>query len=198
MQPQAEGVINDVVGTAASGQEIIDRLYREQAELEAAERAKVGQYIQGVRSEITGMTVAKLGADIGGLYDGSNIYMGTGTLLVDQSIEHTLARAGEVSDHERYHREHDHTASMRIVEDTRENFVAIIGGLGFTQEELLEGLTVTKTGDRFVAQEYVGFERKLKQGAGNAGLSLAEVERAVDSKDLTLIDDRRRQTPLAA
>jgi len=190
----AENVINQNADGMHSPDTFVASLENDLQNLEAAEREKVQQYIAHMRPIMAGVLIDDLGGNTAGLYNGSAIFVDQGVLMVGHSMDQTIAQTKEVKDHETYHAENDHTASMQIVEDTRGSFVATIGGRQFTEEGLIEGLTVMQTGHEFVSTEYVGFENSLASAIGSAGLDVSDVKEAVnEKKDLTLIDDRTRQ-----
>lgn len=186
----AEHLINATVGSGVAAGEMLARMEERARMLEAEERAKVQKYIAGIRPAISGVLVQALPSGVGGQYDGSGVAIARTTLLVGANIEETVAQAELTRAHENYHKLHHHTDPMQVVAETRHGIVVTIGGKGFTDEALVEGLTVMQTGDRFVSAEYVGFQNDLMGAMASAGLSVREVEDAVNvQKDLTLIDD---------
>lgn len=184
--------INDAVVNGNSKEAIFGDLERNKGELEAVERAKVDAYIEGVRSSIGDMLVQDLGDGIGGLYNGSQTIMAKDSLIVSGSIEETIARTEEIARHEDYHRDHDHTAAIAAGSSAEGDAIVRVGGQQLDQETLIEGLTVARTGEEFVSGQYQRYKAELLAAIGAAGISLDDVEKAVDAKDLTLIDDADR------
>jgi hypothetical protein len=189
----AEELINQTVDANDSSEAIIADLRRNQEQLEQSERADIDRYINGIRPAVAGMLVEDLGDGIGGVYDGSNVTMGKISLYVHDSIAQTIERAEEVSEHEGYHQDHDHTAAMSVGSSAEGDTVVTIGGETFDETALIEGLTVSRTGDSFVSEEYVQYETTLQNAVARAGISITDVEEAVNKKkDLSLIDDADR------
>lgn len=198
----AEELINQTVDEADSADNIIGELEDSKEMLEASEAATVQQYIDGIRPQIEGAMVTDLDPGVGGLYDGSpQVKIAEDMLVIDQSVDATIARLEEVREHENYHAENNHLEPMDVVHDTRTDAFAVIGGQEFTETELIEGLTVMQTGNTFVSDEYRDHERTLEAAMAASGQSVEDIEEAVNhAKDITLIDDRSRvaATTLAA
>lgn len=184
--------INDAVVNGNSKEAIFGDLERRKEGMEAAERAKVDAYVAGVRQSVGDMLVQDLGSGVGGLYDGSRTIMARDSLVVSGSIEETIARTDEIAKHEDYHRDHDHTAAIAVGSSAEGDAIVQVGGKQLDQETLIEGLTVARTGGEFVSGQYQRYKAELLAAIGAAGISLDDVENAVDAKDLTLIDDADR------
>ena len=189
----AQTAINDAVSAGGSGTEIISRVRSNAEELGTAEKARVDYYIAGIRPAIAEMIVTDLGNGIGGMNKGSEVFMATSTIMVGQDIEQTVDMAAEVKKHEVYHQKNKHTDPMQVVDGTRTSVALVMGGKEFTDTKFIEGLTVSQTGHEFVSTEYVQYESDFLSAINTAELSIEEVEAAVTAKDLTLIDDRRRE-----
>lgn len=187
----AEDLINQTVDQAAPGN-IISELERAEERLKTSEAQRVQMYINGIRPQIQGAIVQDLNPGIGGQYDGNpSVTIAASTLMVDSSIEETIARAEEVRAHENYHAANNHLEPIAVVNDTRTNAFAVIGGYAFTQTELIEGLTVMQTGNTFVSDEYRAHEQALSNAMTASGQTVGDIEEAVNrAKDLSLIDDR--------
>jgi len=158
-------------------------------------RHHVDIYLNGMKSATEGMQVEDLDDGIGGLYDGSKPKMATDTLEVSSTVEGTVERMEEVSDHEHYHQDNDHLAPMKTAATKDDPNVLVLGGQKFTTDvPLVEGLTVHDTGNRFVSAEYKQMEQDLLDGASAAGIGMDTLRTAInEQKDLTLIDDRTRK-----
>lgn len=194
----ADTVINSAVASSRSFDVIDAKLATDMKSLESQEREAVQRYRDRMREITRGMLMGDLGGNTAGLYDGSNVFIDRGVFMVGASVEQTIDQAREVSDHEAYHAEHHHTAPMQVVDGTRADVAAVIGGMEFSESALIEGLTVHQTGDSFVSEDYVGYQSTLETAMANAGLSITDIEAAVnDEKDLTLIDDRTQKQPHA-
>lgn len=186
----AEELINTTVENAESETGVISELNKKKEMLEAGERATIDYYIQETRPIYAGMMVDDFEGNIAGLYDGSAIYVDRSVLMVGESVEQTVAQAEEVYDHESYHKAHKHTGPIHVMAETKDDIALVLGGVEFTETELIEGLTVAKTGDQFVSTEYVEYKNNLLKATVNAAISIDDVEQAVHEKDVTVIDDR--------
>ncbi len=155
-------------------------------------RSHVSKYVDGIKNSAKGMKAEKLKNGVGGLYDGKNVKIATTTLQVHNSIEATLAQVSETAKHEDYHAKGRHLEAYERAEHSGDTAVQI-GGVRLTDEQLVEGLTVAKTGDRFVSNEYKNHKQTLVNAVNRAGLSLSDVEVALnEKKDLRRIDDTSR------
>lgn len=194
MEKQHEWTAQDLINTTVETEEgsaVISTLQRKKEMLEASERATVEHYISEMRPIYAAMLVDNLGGNIAGLYDGSSIYVDSGVVQMNGSIDTTLAQAWEVYDHENYHKENKHTSPMTVMADTRGDIAAVIGGVEFTETALIEGLTVKQTGDQFVSVQYVEYKNMVERALDSSGRTIGELEQAVnEKKDLTLVDDR--------
>ncbi len=189
-----EQVINEAVASEESMEAKLRKMDEDKKKLEQSERAKVDQFIGGVRPLVQGVLVKDLGPRVGGLYDGENRYIAENVLYVTGSVNQTIAQITEIWDHEKYHEEHDHTAPMTTGSSAQGDAIVTIGEWKFTDEALIEGLTVAQTGDQFVSDGYKEFKGDLLTAVDAAGITISDVERAVDKKNLTLIDDADRET----
>lgn len=157
-------------------------------------REKVNEYLDGMVDATKGTSVEELGRGIGGLYNGSERKIARDTVEVRGGIRETVERMQEVSKHELYHATHHHLAPLATAATEEEGDDLQLGGISFTEEESIEGLTVHDTGNTFVSEGYRGHENKLVSAASAEGVSMDEVRRAInEEKDLTLIDDRTRE-----
>lgn len=188
----AAAVINDAVETQHAPEELLSDLQRKKELLEGEERQLIARYIIGIRPAIQGVLVEPLDLGVGGQCDSSDITIAQSTLLVASSIDHTIAQAQETRRHEDYHDGHDHTEPIVAGASAKGETVATIGGHAFTETALIEGLTVARTGQEFVSQEYVRFAGEVRSAVAAAGIGLDELEEAVDQKDLRLVDDMSR------
>ncbi len=185
-----EEIINDAVDESQSSQQLIAMLDRRKECLEGAGRQEVDAYIKGVRPQINDMLVKDLGENIGGECTSSSITMGKSSLYVFTTTEDAIARTKEVSKHEHYHQEHHHTAPMIAGASATGDHVVTIGGRSFTDTALIEGITVDQTGDQFVSSTYVRYQQDLRSAVASAGITIGDVEDAIDDQDLRPIDDR--------
>lgn len=187
-----ESLINEAIDEYGA-EEALDVLDKNKDALEQSERAKVQTFIDGVRPQIKGVFVEELEEGVGGQFSSKGIAIAEETLKVHTSIADTIAQLQETGEHEAYHEDHDHLAPMTAGDSAEGDIVVTVGGEAMTEEEAIEGLTVHQTGDVFVSDEYKGFKRKLVRGLGRAGLTIGQFEKAVDQKDLRLIDDHSRK-----
>lgn len=150
----------------------------------------VVEYVDALRTFSHDAAIAPLPDGIGGLYDGS-ITIATSTVEVGSGgVEQTVAQMQEVYDHELYHAVNNHTDAM-MTWGGEPNVV--IAGQEFSTTEVIEGLTVTDTGEEFVSEDYQNYAEDLQTAVYQVGLTLNDVRRAVnDEKDFTKIDDRKR------
>ena len=184
-------LINQTVAEADSAESIIGELERQQ-EAAREHSETIQKYIDGVRPQIQGAVVEKMEPGVGGECDGSNVKLAKETLVVDTSVDETIAFATEVREHEDYHLEHDHTAPMQKADSATGDSVVQIGGADFTDTELIEGMTVARTGETFVSGEYKRYKADLLAAVGRAGINLDDVEKAIDQKDLRQIDQAQK------
>lgn len=189
----AASVINAAVEESDSSAALLQTLDRKKEGLEAEERALVQRYIVGIRPKIKDVLVKDLGETVGGQWDGSEVTMGKSVLYVYAGVERTIDNAEETWKHENYHAEHDHTAEMIAGSSAAGETVVAIGGREFTDEALIEGITVAQTGHEFVSDEYRRFENDVHVAIAAAGIHISDVEEAIDAKDLTRIDDEDRK-----
>nr|AIA12362.1 hypothetical protein [uncultured bacterium] len=191
----ADELINTSVEENTSGTAILYDLEKRKEELTAEEQALVDQYRNGMHSVLTTMDVDNLGGNTAGLYDGSEIFIDKNIIMVGQDINTTIEQSKEVERHEKYHQDNNHLAPMvtYAMADTHNSASVVIAGRGFDETEFIEGLTVSRTGDRFVSAEYVEYKENLESAAAQAGVSLGEIEQAVAAGDLTRIDDRAKE-----
>ncbi|MBI3816877.1 hypothetical protein HY285_05040 [Candidatus Peregrinibacteria bacterium] len=197
---QAEVLINQAIESlSASDRLSIETLQMEVHQLSdrlltGEEQLKAEEYIAGLRGMNHQAFVSQLDPGIGGEYDGSQITIATSTVAVGaEGIDEATARMEEVDAHELYHQEHRHDQSMDVVANNTDENVVVIAGENFEQTPLIEGLTVAQTGHTFVSHVYGEYERRLLAQVSEAGLSIEDIEKAVDEKNLTLIDDRTRE-----
>lgn len=193
--PTAEGVINSTVEEKGhqSAESVISTVEQKKKLLPEQEQQKVVQYVTGMRESVRGSIVNDLEPRVAGQCDGSEIEIATTTMQVHYSIEQTLAHAEEVGEHERYHLDNGHSEGMQAGSSANGPYVVTMGGQNFDRRGLIEGITVSATGNQFVSEEYKGFERMVESAAASAGLSMEQVENAVNvKKDLSLIDDLDR------
>ncbi len=168
-------------------------IQRKAKHLEAEEQAKVQEHIAGVRNISRDAVIETLDPGVGGLYDGS-ISIAASTMKVDEGgdVSSTVAQMEETSRHEEYHKQHDHLAPKIVGPSAGGGAVVTIGGKAFSDTALIEGLTVTRTGDQFVSDGYRQYKQDLLEATSAAGLSVGDVEAAVDEQDLSSIDDWTR------
>ncbi|MEI8230207.1 MAG: hypothetical protein WCG83_03635 [Candidatus Peregrinibacteria bacterium] len=147
---------------------------------------EVREYIAALQSSSHTFVIDALPDGIGGQWDGQEIVVASSTLEVgSHGVRHTIAHAQEVIAHEAYHAIHGHTEPMKTVDGQG----VIIAGEGFTATELIEGVTVAQTGEESVDESYKRYRSRLL-----SVITTDEVEAAISKKDLTLIDDRSRNS----
>ncbi len=188
----AEAVITRAVQHGGGAEAILHRLEQTRGILEQGEAMQVQQYIAGIRPQIEGVLVHTLDAGVGGEFSGQGITIATDTLFIDQSIEKTIARTEETREHEEYHKEHDHLAPLQA-EEGQGSTVATIGGHAFTHEALIEGMTVVRTGEQFVSEQYRQYAANVRSSVAAAGITLEAMEEAIDDKNLLSVMDAYRE-----
>lgn len=189
-----EEVINGIIESQDSAENVLRELERKKDLLEGDERRKVERYIADMRMIFRSMVIDDLGGNTAGLYDGNDIFIDRKVMGIGESVDETVSRAQEVYEHEKYHAENNHMEPLQIVGETRGDIAAVIGGQEFNTTELIEGLTVMETGNQFVSDGYRGYERDLQQAMEEADLEIEEIRAALNKdKDLRKIDDRMRQ-----
>lgn len=144
-------------------------------------------YIDALCSFTHNVAVEPLPDGVGGQF-GTSITMATATMEVGEAgCSQTIAQMQEVYKHELYHATNHHTDAMRTFGDS----TVIIAGEGFTTTNAIEALTVEMTGDIFVSGDYQSNNTQFFAKIDNAGLTIHDVQYAINEKhDLTLIDDR--------
>lgn len=173
---------------------ILEEVKEQRAFVSGRVRSLVDKYVSGVESEVEGTHVEKAEAGVGGFYDGSRIVIAQSTLTVHNSIQETIQQTVETGKHEQYHADHAHMDPLQTGLSAQGTTVVQMGGHKFTEEALIEGLTVNHAGDEFVSHEYRGFRMQLLAAVSDAGLTIATVEQAVnDERSLMKIDDLNRQ-----
>lgn len=188
-EEEAVTTINGTIDEASSSDTLLKELEKKAQEAEGEKQKHIQKYIAGVRPEIQSVLVEDLGDTGGGLYDGNNVTIGKAALYVYDDVQTAVANAEEVRRHEDYHEEHDHTAPMTTGDSAEGEIVVTMGKEKFTDEALIEGLTVRRTGEQFVSDEYKQFRRKFDQALRASGKTIEDVEEAIAEKDLRLIDD---------
>ncbi len=190
----AEECINETVEQAAGSPDTFLQDVKGNAEhLEQQEKAKVYQYIDGVRGAIQGAVIADLPTGIGGTCSDQHIQIAEDALAVGDSIEMTIAKAQEIGDHEKYHRDNHHSAPMKVGASAKGDTVATIGREKFTDKRLVEALTVHETGNRFVAQSYIEHVEHTTRALVRANLDWNDLAEAInEKKDYGLVDDHSR------
>lgn len=187
---EAAAIINGGIEMYGASEESLNYLERRQEMVDAGVRDHLRKYVTAFRGVYRDMTVRKFDGNTAGLYDGSNIYIDEAVPEVAASVQESIDRGMEVHDHELYHKKNNHTAPMKIVNDQRRAAFLVMGGVEFKNTEFFEGITVDRTGDRFVHGTYRAHQSRFNEAIQKAGLSVEEVEAAVKAQDLTRIDDR--------
>jgi hypothetical protein len=194
---------------------VIESAIRERARFSSNQvRNLVNQYNAGVFREVEGTEIEELEKGVGGLYNGSKEKIALETLKVHDDIKKTIENSKEVAAHEAYHADNKHLEAMKTVDENaiqkepgkeggwknaKKDAALVMGKKEFTEEQLIEGLTVKETGDKFVSKEYQNHKAELEAGMSAAGLDINQVREAVnEKKDLTLIDDRTQEKEDAA
>lgn len=157
-------------------------------------RRHIEKYLEGVIHVAQDAQVERLPEKTAGQFDGAKKTIAAETLRVKDSIQKTLDHIEEVADHETYHEENEHMEEMEAVPGKEGDTVVTIGGKDFSERALVEGLTVERTGEEFVSDEYRQFRTDLTSATATAGVTLEEVETAVnEEKNLEVIDDSYRE-----
>lgn len=188
-EEQAVIAINGTIEDAASKEELLRNLEGEQKNAEGAKKERINDYIQGIRPQIEDVMVDDLEEGVGGEFDGEKKTIAKESLAVHASIQETIDMTTEIVEHETYHEENDHTKPMQSGSSAKGETVVTLGTEKFKDRDFIEGITVLRTGDRFVSNEYRGFRRKMERALRNSDTTIEQVEHAVKQKDLRLIDD---------
>lgn len=188
-----EEAINAAVEDTSGSPDDLQRKLKGNAEdLEDFEKAKVEEHQHGTRNALREVIVEKLPEGVGGLYNG-DIKIAKSTLLVHGSIKNTLAMTDEASEHEHLHKKYNHLTPIQYGASADGNTAVTIGTKEFTDTGIHEAITVEKTGNRFVSQEYRHYQSDLRSGLAAAGLTMQQAHEAINVKrDLSLIDDASR------
>jgi|SRR3989344_1301795 len=190
------GVVEqEVLQGGETSPDSLARKLREAAEEESKEaQAGVFDYIGALQNSLKNSVIDVLPQGVGGQYDGSKISIAAGTVQVGAGgVSETIARMQEVGEHEAYHKEHNHTASLIVGASAGGDIVAVIGGTAFTEVKLKEALTVHDTGREFVSSDYREYEGTLVSAVSASNVTMDDVRQAVNvTKDLPSIDDESR------
>lgn len=181
----------------------LGRRVQRNAKLQGNETESIKAYVSLLQAGSHTCIAETLPATIGGKFDGSRIFINYSTLQVGSHIGEATARIQEVIAHEVYHAVHHHTDPVVLATHAlqeHDSFMSdvpssepevIIGNEEFTYEEVVEGLTVTETGEEFVSTDYRGYGERIQSALVRSHLSMNNLRRAVnEEKDLTLVDDR--------
>ena len=202
----AVSVVNGVVASQTrdsaevSVDDIADGVEKASAALSAQEQQKAQQYVGGLQEFHHGTIITTLDPGIGGFYDGSERKVAANSLMVDHSIQTSIARSQEADDHEMAHAEGKHTEGYEVyADDSGSSQYLVLGGVTFDHEALIEGYTVDATGDAFVSDQYKLFRTQYVTALRNTNVSEEEVRHAINvTHDLAVIDDRAREEFLYA
>lgn len=150
--------------------------------------------LTGELRSLYGFTITTLDGGVGGDYNPGSaaVRMSTSVLEVQpgQSIEQAAERVGEVGDHEKFHKEHKHNPTALQNEFAEGSTIVMIGGNDFEATPLIEGVTVYATGDTYVDGSYRGYKRDIESAMAASSLSFQQIVQAIDSHNLSSIDDR--------
>lgn len=193
------GTIEDA-GDQADKEEIIDALEERMGDGKSDIQPEVHEYIEGVRKLSHDAIITELPPGIGGQFDGSDIAIAKETLKVGENgVVETVKQLEETNRHEMYHALNGHTDPLLMPGGSEPDGTKVKSGnvvideKEFSETQVIEGLTVAKTGDTFVSEDYKSNAKEFSEALDRAGLGLSDAERAVnEEKDLTRIDDRYR------
>lgn len=197
-EDEAVHIINSVVekdgGGGISTESLAQKIEREadeRASLEA--QGFVTEYIVGLQDNTRGATAEALDPGVGGLYNQEIVYA-QNTLYVSESIDTTMAQIEAVSKHENYHAKNKHLEAMTPGQSASDRNIVVIAGEGFTETEIIEGLTVSETKSGLESTEYIAMADNLVVSVHEAGLTMGQVKEAVnEKKDLRPLDDASRE-----
>lgn len=192
-EEEAATAINETIDEADSSEVLVQDLAAQAKEAEGEKAAHIQEYVDGIRPHLQSVLMKDLGPTGGGLYDGNKKTIGKAALYVEDDIKTAVERENEVYEHETYHEENDHTAEMISGDSATGDTVVTMGTQAFDRETFIEGLTVRRTGERFVSDMYKEFRGKFDRALRASGQTVEDVERAVKAKDLRLIDDENRR-----
>lgn len=198
-EQQAIAYINGTIAKeaekgSANGAELARTIEENTKHLSEGVRNHVRTYTKGVVDIAHDTEVRPLERGVGGQYDGRTKTIATNTMMVRKNIMTTVKNVTQTGKHETYHEENDHLAPLAPAPSAVGDTVVTIGNKKFTEEALVEGLTVKETGHDFVSDEYVGFKDGLEAAVASSDITLDDVKKAVnEDKDLTAIDDEARE-----
>lgn len=201
-QDEAAGIINSALEGLKEKGQLSPQAIRQQLEQyrkgARSQTAKLlGTYVDGldtIQEEIPDAKVEDLPDSIGGQFDGARVTIAEETLNVRGDIQRTVTAMEETARHEAYHEEHEHTKPMTVAQGKEGDVIVTIGGRDFTQTELIEGMTVHKTGNETVSDDYRSMEQDLVSAASAEGIDMNEVEAAIDTHDVSVLDDDAPET----
>ena len=181
-----------------NGDQIARAIHENTEHIEGETRAQINMYVEGMLDATQEGDVQDLDEGIGGQVDtNQKKTIAAETLKVHKNVEETLARTKETGDHEQYHLDNGHTEGIAHAEGKEEGVAVTVGGQDFDETAFIEGLTVEKTGDKFVSDTYRTYRQDFRTAINRAGVSIEAVEKAVKQKDLGLIDDNSRKPEFA-
>ena len=194
----ADAVINDVVDNEVANGGIVspDSIANEVAErsevLTEDQKILTQKYITCIQGFTHGAVIKTLEDGVGGMYDGS-VFIAEETIRIGSSVQSTIEQTEETMAHEAFHKDHLHTQEYITSPLADEGAFVVIGGEEFSREVFIEGLTVLKTGERYVSADYRNRMNFVLNSIYKSDVSLDEVVYASKSHDLTKIDDRSRK-----
>ncbi|MBM3231213.1 hypothetical protein FJZ28_02685 [Candidatus Peregrinibacteria bacterium] len=201
------------INAEQEAQELIDRVMKQHLQgggevtpeqlaaflrAEAANRSKevqerVEAYIGTLTASVRTDVIKALEHGVGGQYDGTKTYMAA-AVIVPVKGEKVEEQATEISNHEQYHKDHDHLADIKAAEDAVEDGgVAVIGGETFDDTEVVEPMTMERTGTEFVSGGYRDMHNRMGAALSRAKLGWSDLEKAIDARDLSIISDGTRE-----
>jgi len=151
-------------------------------------------FLDALEIQLSGAYIADLSAhDAAGIWDGSSV-------LIDPYVIQTgnIDYVSQVRTHEEYHAKHEHHIPLRRGTQVASMDATVfqIGGLMFSQRELIEGLNTLDVDKgalaAYSADEYRAYAQKVLRAATQCTEhTLDEIRHAVNvSKDMSLVDDR--------
>lgn len=198
---QAQGLFKQ---ESISGKEIISA---QESLYEGLKNNEIKKELKSItdltRQAISSSNLTKLDPEIGGQYGSDQVIHINQNQLnftpenskrpISQQIQETSDKINHIYKHEQQHaKQKDHLPIQHIGPHP----VLILGGVTLSITEVIEGLnmsitkTHTKKGQQVVSNEYCKMHSRFQKALTNSKFNLAQIEKAVQARNLTEVDDR--------
>lgn len=174
--------------------ELAELLKKESPNFDNAGKEQLEEVCARVQPHLNGTKIEFLEEGLGGQWDGTEIKISPELLLrIAHGDQSDVTYLQSTRAHEDYHKENEHVAEYKAGGRGRGKTMVKIGGMNFTLEELIEGLTVLDEPEPGESEEYLGYAEKILNAIKKSKKvdSLDQVRTAVnEKKDFRAIDDQ--------